>query len=142
MKQRIGKSSSLVTRETIYQGDDGFEVETREQYEISERHVLYDDIQLVTYHRELGAAYLIVTGTVALLFIAPALALLAFNSDAWPAVIVFMIFGLPALFAFLMRLLWRLDVITIFGKTWDLHVTEGPRVHLEENSAIIRDSVA
>jgi 2-isopropylmalate synthase len=33
-------------------------------------------------------------------------------------------------------------VITIFGKTWDLHVTEVLRTTLEENLRMIRDSVA
>ncbi|MCA9085541.1 MAG: citramalate synthase [Planctomycetaceae bacterium] len=33
-------------------------------------------------------------------------------------------------------------VITIVGKTWDLHVTEVLRVSLEENLAMIRDSIA
>ncbi|MCA9034873.1 MAG: citramalate synthase [Planctomycetaceae bacterium] len=33
-------------------------------------------------------------------------------------------------------------VITIVGKTWDMHVTEVLRVSLEENLAMIRDSVA
>ena len=32
--------------------------------------------------------------------------------------------------------------ITIFGKSWDLHVTDALKVSLEENLAIIRDSVA
>ncbi len=34
------------------------------------------------------------------------------------------------------------SVITIFGKTWDFHVTEALRVPLEENLEIIHDSVA
>jgi 2-isopropylmalate synthase len=33
-------------------------------------------------------------------------------------------------------------VVTIFGKTWDLHVTEGLRATLEQNLDIIRDSIA
>ncbi|MGH7142770.1 MAG: citramalate synthase [Planctomycetota bacterium] len=33
-------------------------------------------------------------------------------------------------------------VITIFGKSWDLHVTDALRVSLEKNLAMIRDSVA
>ena len=33
-------------------------------------------------------------------------------------------------------------VVTIFGKSWDLHVTEVIRTTLEENLAMIRDSVA
>jgi 2-isopropylmalate synthase len=32
-------------------------------------------------------------------------------------------------------------VVTIFGKTWDLHVTDVLRTTLEENLAIVRDSV-
>lgn len=33
-------------------------------------------------------------------------------------------------------------VVTIFGKTWDLHVTDGLRTTLEENLNMIRDSIA
>lgn len=36
----------------------------------------------------------------------------------------------------------KAPVITIVGKTWDMHVTEVLRVDLEENLAMIRDSVA
>jgi len=36
----------------------------------------------------------------------------------------------------------RAPVCTVVGKTWDLHVTEVIRVDLEENLAMIRDSVA
>jgi 2-isopropylmalate synthase len=34
------------------------------------------------------------------------------------------------------------DTVTIFGKTWDFHVIEALKVPLEENLAIIHDSVA
>ena len=34
------------------------------------------------------------------------------------------------------------QTITIFGKTWDLHVTDALKVPLEENLAMIRESVA
>ncbi len=33
------------------------------------------------------------------------------------------------------------DVITIFGKTWDFHVTEALRISLEENLELIHDSL-
>ena len=36
----------------------------------------------------------------------------------------------------------KAPVVTIVGKTWDLHVTEVLRVSLEENLAMIRDSIA
>ena len=31
--------------------------------------------------------------------------------------------------------------VTIFGKSWDLHVTEGLKTTLEENLAMIQDSI-
>jgi 2-isopropylmalate synthase len=34
------------------------------------------------------------------------------------------------------------DVITIFGKTWDLHVRDALRITLDENLALVKDSVA
>jgi 2-isopropylmalate synthase len=36
----------------------------------------------------------------------------------------------------------RAPVVTIFGKTWDLHVTDALRIPLEENLRMIEDSVA
>ena len=36
----------------------------------------------------------------------------------------------------------RADVTCIFGKTWDLHVTEALRVGLDDNLAMIADSIA
>ncbi|MEZ4719341.1 MAG: citramalate synthase [Caldilineaceae bacterium] len=36
----------------------------------------------------------------------------------------------------------KTPVVTIFGKSWDLHVTEVLRTNLEENLRMIRDSVA
>lgn len=35
----------------------------------------------------------------------------------------------------------KTPVVTIFGKTWDLHVTEGLRTTLETNLELIRDSI-
>jgi hypothetical protein len=36
--------------------------------------------------------------------------------SAWPATIIFVIVGFPALIAFALRLMFRVDVITVFGK--------------------------
>jgi hypothetical protein len=117
MRQRIGKSTSLVTRELIYQADDGFDVEMREHYEVVQRRVLYDDVQLVTYHREFGSVYFGVTGSVAAVFCIPAIGFAMLGSDAAiGGAIALALFGVPALLAFLIRLLWRVDVITIFGR--------------------------
>lgn len=116
MRERIGKATSLVTRDLVYLTDEGFEIESHEGYEIVERRVLFDDVQLVTYHRRFGALYLAVTGVLALLFLGTALAVAASSTDGWVAAIVVAMFGVPALIAFLLRLAFRIDVITIFGR--------------------------
>ena len=38
------------------------------------------------------------------------------GANLWPAAIPFLIFGTPALIAFALRLMFRLDIITVFGK--------------------------
>lgn len=116
MRERIGKATSLVTRDLVYLTDEGFEVESHEGYEIVERRVLFGDVQLVTYHRRLGALYLSVTGVVALLFLGIALVVAASSSDGWITALPIAMFGVPALIAFLLRLAFRVDIITIFGR--------------------------
>ena len=113
----IGRSTSLVGREAIWQIPDGLEIQSKESYEVVRRRVLFEDITFVTYHRQYGVGYLLVTGLIALLFFTIAIAIIAgAGFEAWPAAIPFAIIGLPALIGFSLRLMFRLDVITVFGK--------------------------
>jgi len=113
----IGRSTSLTGREAIWQIPDGLEIQSKENYEIARRRVLFEDIIFVTYHRQYGAAYLVLTGLTALFFITISVAIIAgAGFESWPVTIPFMILGIPALVAFSLRLMFRLDVITVFGK--------------------------
>jgi uncharacterized integral membrane protein len=112
----LGKSRTLGSRAIIYQGVDALEIEVNEQYEVVEKRVLYDDVLMVTIHREKGAIYLTVTALIALFFLGIAILIVSVNVDAWPAAIVFAAFGLPALIAFLVRLLLGVDIVTVFGR--------------------------
>jgi uncharacterized integral membrane protein len=112
----LGKSRSLGTRATIYQGADALEIEVSERYDVIEKRVLYDDVLMVTIHREKGVFYLILTALIALFFLGIGILIVSVNVDAWPAAIVFGVFGLPALIAFLTRLLLGVDVVTVFGR--------------------------
>ena len=112
----LGRSTGAASRTVVYQTPDGFEIETREQYEVIQRRVLYDDVLFVTYHREMGAVYLILTGLVSLLFIVISISVLSIDIDYWPAALIVGGLGLPAVLAFLARLMFRVDVITIFGR--------------------------
>jgi uncharacterized integral membrane protein len=112
----LGRSRSLGSRATIYQGADALEIEVNEQYEVVEKRVLYDDVLMVTIHREKGVGYLILIALLALFFLGIAILIVSVNVDAWPAAIFFGTFGLPALIAFLTRLLLGVDVVTVFGR--------------------------
>lgn len=115
-RKLLGKSRSVGTRSTIYQGADALEIEVNEQYEVVEKRVLYDDVLMVTIHRELGALYLVLTAFMALFFLGIAVLIVSVNTDAWPAAAFFAAFGLPALIAFLTRLFLGIDVVTVFGR--------------------------
>jgi uncharacterized integral membrane protein len=115
-RKLLGKSSTMTGRTALYQIQDGLEIESNEQYDIVQRRVLFDDVLMVTIHREIGAIYLVVTGLIAAFFLGIALVILSFNVDAWPAALIFGIFGAPALLAFLIRLFLGVDVVTIFGR--------------------------
>jgi hypothetical protein len=115
-RKLVGKSTSLSGRELVYQTAEGFEVEKTEHYEIEEQRVLFDDVLLVTIHRELGVPFLIFTGLISLFFLAFALFFFFVNDDTWPAGLIFLLLGSPAIISFLVRLIFRVDVITIFGR--------------------------
>lgn len=112
----IGKYSSLASREAIYEAADGFDVETREGYEVVERRVLYDDVMFVTYHRQYGAAYLITTGLISLFFLTIALIVWVAGDDTLVAALIVGALGLPAFISFCVRLFFGVDTITIFGR--------------------------
>lgn len=115
-RKLIGKSHTLGARAAIYQVHDGMEIETSEQYDIVQRRVLFDDVLMVTIHRELGPLYLLIVGSIAAFFMGIGILIVSVNFDAWPAGLVFGVIGFPALLAFLIRLFLGVDVVTIFGR--------------------------
>ena len=115
-RKRIGKWASAVAREAVFQTPEGLEVETNEHYEVTTRRVFFEDVQLVTYHREYGTLYLTLTGIFALGFTVLVVFLANLPNEAWVMSIVFGMFGLPFLIAFLLRAIFGVDVVTVFGR--------------------------
>ncbi|MFL6245032.1 MAG: hypothetical protein ACJ74H_03335 [Thermoanaerobaculia bacterium] len=115
-RKLIGKASSLGGRSAIYQVHDGLEIDTSEQYDIVQRRVLFDDVLMVTIHREKGVLYLLITGALAAFFLGFAAMIVSVDVNDWPGAAVFVVFGFPALLAFLIRLFLGVDVVTIFGR--------------------------
>ena len=112
----IGKWSSFIQRERVYAVPDGIEVEVDERIDVSSRRVLYDDVLLVTYHREHGALFLTLSGFFAFGFLALSIWLATLGTPGVVVGVMFGIFGSPFLIAFLVRAIWGVDVITVFGR--------------------------
>jgi len=112
----IGRWSSFIQRERVYAVPDGIEVEVDERIDVACRRVLYDDVLLVTYHRERGALFLILSGLFAFGFLTLAIYLSTLGTPGVVFGITFSLFGLPFLIAFLLRAIFGVDVITVFGR--------------------------
>jgi hypothetical protein len=115
-RKPIGSYKSMVSREVVYETPDGLEIETRDQYDVARKRVLYEDVLLVTFHREAGIAFLIVTGLFGVFFFGMAAVLVRSGEAGIAAGAFFAIIGLPFLFAFTVRLLFKVDVVTVFGR--------------------------
>ena len=116
MRHRLSRYTSLVGREAVYQLEDGLEVESNQYYDVTRRRVFFDDVLLVTYHRESSPLYLVITAVFGLLFLAIAVAIVAAETRLWPMALPFLLIGLPVLVAFVLRLIFGLDIITVFGR--------------------------
>jgi len=84
---------------------------------VIERRVLFRDVVLVTLHRHYGTAYLLTTGLISLFFIIVAVtAYGSFTRNSDVVAIVLLTLGLPSMLSFLIRALFGVDRITIFGR--------------------------
>lgn len=94
----------------------GIDVDSTQNYEVVRRKVFFDDVHLVTIHRERGIAFLIVTGVFATFFTGLAILIVAIETSAWPWALPFLAIGLMFAVAFLLRASMGRDVITVFGR--------------------------
>lgn len=102
-------------RTTVYETADGVVVEANEQYEILHRRVLFEDVVLVTYHRETGWGYVLANGFIAFVFLFIGGSIFAARASMIAAAI-FAVLGLPSLVLLILRLALSVDVVTVFGR--------------------------
>jgi hypothetical protein len=119
MRKLLARTTSLAARGAVYEVEDGLEVETSDHYEIARQRVLYSDVALVTLHRRVGWAFVLINIGIVTFFAmmgALMLAVLPGGSDMWVAAGVFASFGSPFLVAALLRLAFRVDEVTVWGR--------------------------
>jgi hypothetical protein len=110
----IGKRNGVSSRQRIYQSADAIEVDELEGYDVTRRRVFFDDIVLVTYHRFLGWPFLVLMGL--LLAVSALFTLVAFEGGWVSALVVFLLSALPCLIAIILRVVLRVDAVTVYGK--------------------------
>lgn len=117
MRKFLGRNTTLMTRETIFETDDAVEVESHEGYEVSRKRVLFDEVLLVTFHRERRPLF-IALNLIGAVFFSAFGVVVAINSkaDMLPFVITFGIIAAPFLLAAVYRALFPLDCVSIFGR--------------------------
>src|SRR5712692_1290442 len=68
-RKKLGRSTQAFAREAVYEMADGLETESSEHYEVIRKRVLFEDVLLVTYHREIGIWFMILNGLIGGLFL-------------------------------------------------------------------------
>lgn len=111
---RLGRFAGIATRYSIYRTDSAIEIDERDNFEVQRRRVFFDDILLITHHRQRGAAYVAMMSILTLLFAGIAIAFAASNQP--DVAMGFGIFTIPFAILLIVRLILRVDVVTIFGR--------------------------
>lgn len=111
----LGTRTALGRRQRVYRFPDGLEVEDSETFTVTLRRVFFDEVLLVTYHSYIGWPFVLVLAGLAAWFGFVALAVGAGNG--WAAGLVAFVLGpLPLLAAAVLRLVLKVDAITVYGK--------------------------
>jgi hypothetical protein len=111
----LGRDQNLGGQRRVFEIDGGLEIDENNYVEIERTRVYFDDVLGITYHRQMGVAFLVVTGLAVLFF--AGIGLLGLTGDGEAAVsIVFACIAAPFLVSFVLRLILKVDVITVFGK--------------------------
>ena len=110
----LGTRQGYHTRERVYATRDALEIDDVEGSDVTRRRVFYDDVVLVTRHRQYGWVFLSVTLALAIGvgFIVGPLR----TPTVGLAVVMYALFGLPFLLSFVIRALFGVEVICVQGR--------------------------
>jgi hypothetical protein len=109
----LARRTGLGAVERFYRTRDAIEVDELEGYDVTRRRVLFDEVILATYHREVGWAF-VVTMLILLTFVGFFTMIIAI-ADFKSGVVATVFFVLPILAALVLRLALRVDVVTVHG---------------------------
>jgi hypothetical protein len=110
----IGKHSGISSRQRIYRTPDAIEIEEVEGYDVTRKRVFFDDVLFVTYHRFLGWPFLLGMGVLTAFF--GLITVAASLGNPRVGLVLFVLWVLPFLALFVLRLILRVDAVTVYGK--------------------------
>lgn len=119
-RKYLGWARGLGNRQRVYERPDGLEVDEIDYYEINRKRVYYDDVQFITLHKIYGWPFLLGTGLLAGTF--GLISILSMSSSTGAGLTFFLMGAIPGAL-FLVRLLLRVDVITVYGKRSKAQIT-------------------
>lgn len=111
-RKLLGRNTGLMLRETVYEAADAIESEAHEGYDVTRKRVLFEEVLLVTIHREMGLPYVVTMAVAAILF--GGIAFLARQEAA--VAISFGVLAVPFFIGCVFRLVWKLDYVSVFGR--------------------------
>lgn len=111
---RLGTWAGLATRYSIYRSEHAIDIDERDNFEVQRRRVFFDDVLLITYHRQLTLGPVIMIAIVLLLFWG--LALFLYFLEQKPAAEVLALLPSPLFVLLVLQLILKTDVITVFGR--------------------------
>ena len=111
----LGRGSSLSSRHRVFHTPDAIEIEEAEGYDVTRRRVWLDEVLLITYHQAVGWAFVAVMlafmGIIGIFGMIPLLVNPSAQSAGYLAGLL-----LPFAILLALRLLLRVDVITVYGR--------------------------
>jgi hypothetical protein len=111
-RKLLGRNTGVMLRETVYETADAIESEAHEGYDVTRKRVLFEEVLLVTIHREVGLPYVITMAVAAIIFGGTAIL-----GRREPAIAIsFGILAMPFLIGCLVRLVLKLDYVSVFGR--------------------------
>jgi hypothetical protein len=113
-RKYLGRDQNLGAAIRVYLLPDAIEIDELTFVEIERTRVYFDDILAITYHRAVNLLFLILMGLVGGIFSSIALYLLTQDQAAGAAGLLAM--ASPFLLFFVVHLVLRTDVITVFGR--------------------------
>ncbi len=110
----LGSEANIGGYRRVFLIDDALEVDENNFTQIERTRVYFDDVLGITYHQQTGLAFLLFTGIVTV-FLGAISAIVAVDGTPEGAIVVGL-FAVPFAVAFFLRVLLKVDVITVYGK--------------------------